>query len=291
MNAFALDWLQCRAPFDEAARSSDLARRFAAALENAPAAPRRILELAAGSGAGFMALAPVVAVDQEWVSIDQDSSLLTAQSAAISRWAECKGWRCRRSDTALSVETPSGRWLVRPEKLDLAASLEHVDLSACHGITTSAFLDLVSAAWLDRLCGMLTARPLPLLAALTVDGQRLWHPPLPGDRRVHAAFMQHQSRDKGFGPALGGTASGYLARALAARGYEVRTARSDWRIGCEQREMLSRLVADAAAIACDTMPAAATEVADWRAERIAQVATRRLTMLVGHVDLLALPPA
>ena len=289
VTGFSANWLRRREPFDAAARNGALVRGFGAVLGNERRAPRRIIDLAAGSGANFMALAPLIDGDQDWLLIDNDSLLLAAQAEAIARWSRREGWRCCNIDQGLSVETGAGNWHVRAQRLDLGRSTEQLDFAACDGITTSAFLDLASAAWLDRLCGLLTRHARPLLATLTVDGRRAWHPPLPADVRIHDAFQRHQAGDKGFGPALGGLAVNYLADSLAARGYTVSTAHSDWRIGAEHTEMLLQMIEESAAVARETQPAASTLFTEWSEERNAQVRAGLLTLDVGHLDLLAVP--
>ena len=289
MTGFGADWLRRREPFDAAARNSDLARRFGAALGNERNMPRRVIDLAAGSGANFMALAPLIDGDQDWLLIDNDSSLLATQAEAIARWSEREGWRCRNIDKGVLVETGTGNWQARAQRLDLAQSLEQIDFAACDGVTTSAFLDLVSAAWLDRLCALLTRHARPLLATLTVDGRRVWHPSQSGDVGIHDAFLRHQTGDKGFGPALGSLAVNYLADRLTARGYKVNTACSDWRINAEHREMLLQMVEESAAVARETMSAASVLFTEWSEERNAQIRAGLLTLDVGHLDLLAVP--
>lgn len=289
MTGFGADWLRRREPFDAAARNRDLARRFGAALAGERRAPRRVIDLAAGSGANFMALAPLIDGDQDWLLIDNDPSLLATHAEAIARWSERQGWRCRNIDNGVLVETGTGNWHARPQRLDLTQSLEQIDFTACDGTTTSAFLDLVSAAWLDRLCGLLTRHARPLLALLTVDGRRVWHPPHSGDARIHDAFVRHQTGDKGFGPALGSLAVNYLADSLTARGYVVSTARSDWRINAEHHEMLLQMVEESAAVARETQPEASALFTEWSEERNAQIRAGLLTLNVGHLDLLAVP--
>jgi hypothetical protein len=289
VSRFAADWLRRRDPFDAAARNRELGRRFGAALANERGGPRRIIDLAAGLGANFMALAPLIGDDQEWLLIDNDSSLLAAQAEEIARWSEREGWRCRNIDKGVLVETATDNWRVSAQRLDLAQSLEQIDFAACDGITTSAFLDLVSAAWLDRLCGLLTRYARPLLAMLTVDGRRVWHPSQLGDVSIHDSFLRHQTGDKGFGPALGCLAVNYLAGSLTARGYAVSTVCSDWRITAEHREMLLQMVEESAAVARETQSAASTLFTEWSEERYAQIRAGLLTLNVGHLDLLAVP--
>jgi hypothetical protein len=290
VTGFSADWLRRREPFDAAARNSVLARRFGAALGNKRSAPRCIIDLAAGSGANFMALAPLIDGDQDWLLIDNDSSLLAAQAEEIAHCSEREGWRCRNTHEGVLVETGTANWHVRAQRLDLAQSLEQIDFAACDGITASAFLDLVSAAWLDRLCGLLTRHARPLLAMLTVDGRRVWHPSQSADVRIHDAFLRHQTGDKGFGPALGSLAVNYLASSLAARGYRVSTVCSDWRITAEHREMLLQMVEESAAVARETQSASSALFTEWSEERNAQIRAGLLTLNVGHLDLLALPP-
>jgi len=81
----------------------------------------------------------------------------------------------------------------------------------------------------------------------------------------------------------------YLAGSLAARGYTVSTARSDWRIGTEHPEMLLQMIEESAAVARETQPAASTLFTKWSEERNAQVRAGLLTVDVGHLDLLAVP--
>lgn len=289
MSGFAADWLQRRERFDAAARDGDLARRFGAALGGRQGEPRRIVDLAAGSGANFRALAPLLGGDQDWLLLDHDPLLMAAQAAEIARWAQRNGWRCDEIEGGVRVATADARWRARAHSLDLAQSLETVDLGACDGVTTSAFLDLVSTAWLDRLCALLTRAGLPLLAALSVDGRRAWHPSLPADALVDDAFRRHQSGDKGFGPALGSAATGHLADRLAAHGYAVSSARSDWRVGTADREMLLQMVEESAAVARAAQPADSNVFVEWSAARKAQIQSARLALVVGHLDLLAVP--
>jgi hypothetical protein len=289
MSGFSADWLRRREPFDLAARDHTLARSFATAL--GAHRPRKIIDLAAGSGANFRALAPLLGGDQDWLLVDHDAALLAAQATEIARWAGLQGWRCEPNDDALIVQSAGACWRVRAQMLDLVQDLERIDFAASDGVTTTAFLDLVSAAWLQQLCRQLTHSQRPLLATLTVDGRRAWSPALPADVRIQAAFQRHQGGDKGFGPALGNTAATVLASHLAANGYSVTTARSDWHIGAEHPEMLLQMVTEAAAVATEADPANVTPIAQWSAQRSAQLAAAQLALEIGHLDLLAEPAA
>ena len=288
MNGFDASWLRLREPFDAAARDRDLAAHFAAA--TARRGTRRIVDLAAGSGASFRALAPLIGGDQDWLLVDHDPSLIAAQAAETTRWAERSGWALHDTVEAVTITSTCGEWCMRSSALDLAQALEAVDFAACDGVTTSAFLDLASGAWLERLSVPLIRHGLPFLAMLTVDGRRGWHPAHRADERIDAAFQSDQTRDKGFGAAIGTAATAYLSERLAAAGYAVCIARSDWRIGAGHREMLLHMVEESVRVAEESEPANAALVADWSAERHAQIRSGLLSLEVGHLDMLAIPP-
>ena len=290
MTGFDADWLARREPFDAQARNGELAAEFGRSLRGPPSGFTRIVDLAAGTGSNFRALAPHLGGDQEWLLVDHDPLLRAAQAGAIARWAERAGWPCHVADDGVVVQAGGARWRARAHAFDLAGSLDALDFAGFDGVTTAAFLDLVSADWLDRLVDRLTLARRPLLAVLTVDGRRRWSPMLSADQRLHDAFRRHQAGDKGFGPALGSDATAGLERRLAARGFAVRTAPSDWRIGPSHRDMLWRMVDEASTVACDADVSTRATFVDWQAQREAQIQAGQLMLTVGHQDLLALPP-
>jgi hypothetical protein len=289
VDGFSADWLRLREPLDLTARSQTLAQGFKFALKTRDGQPLRLIDLAAGTGANFRALAPLLQADQEWRLVDHDPLLLQAQRDEISHWAQQRGWRCVDEGDVLSIEAGNARWLVRGQQLDLARDLERIDLSWCDGLVTTAFLDLVSSAWLDRLCALLVAVPRPLLATLSVDGRRAWHPALAADGFIGEAFAAHQAGDKGFGESLGGHAAASLAEKLEAHAYRVSVQPSDWRIGAAHGEMLLTMAREAAAVALVVQPSREASVSAWQTERSAQAARGDLSLVVGHLDLLGVP--
>lgn len=268
--SFSAAWLRRREAFDAAARDAaaahlDLAARLGA-LRPAPGEPWRVIDLGCGTGANLRWLAPRLPGAQQWLLVDHDAGLL----------AHAHG--------------PAGADLaIVRRRLDLARDLEALPWAAAHLVTGSALLDLVGAAWLQRLVAAAVAAGPALLFALSVDGRHRWSPADPDDAAVGAWFAAHQRRDKGFGPALGPRAGPVLARALRAAGYRVHGARSDWQLAGPQAAPLQRALIDGiAAAACEQAPAAAATVRAWQARRRAWVG--RGSLRVGHVDLLALPP-
>jgi hypothetical protein len=287
MSGFSPDWLAQREPLDAAARDAGLAHGFAEAIADTP---RRIIDLGAGTGANLRLLAPLIGGDQDWLLIDNDPALLIAQRREIARWATQHGWGVSQEATdAVVISVGPSRWRFRSQQLDLQASLEQLALQDCDGLTTTAFLDLVSLDWIDRLCRMLSRSPRAFLATLSVDGQRRWQPAMTDDLRLHQAFERHQTINKGFGAALGIAAVDEIALRLDRLGFMVGTARSDWQIASGHPALLKQMIDEALAVGCELEPDAASAFDDWAAHRHAQVATGQLALTIGHRDLLALP--
>jgi hypothetical protein len=174
---------------------------------------------------------------------------------------------------------------VQFEQCDLARDLSALTLDPGTGVTTSAFLDLTSATWLDQLVAW--CRDAPLLATLSFDGRIDWQPPMAEDEAIRLQFVAHQRTDKGFGPALGPDAAGYLGDQLRAKGYRVNLNASDWHLGAGDRALLTEMVEGIAGAA----RAMSSDIAidHWVEARKRQIDADALRLMVGHIDLLALP--
>ncbi len=266
MSGFSADWLALRAPFDGAARAraleAELARWAAGRAE-----PLRIVDLGAGTGANLRHLAPRLPVAQAWTLVELDPALIAAGEPLLPRTG--------------GVEAIYRR-------ADLAAELEAVLAGPVDLVTCSALLDLVSAAWLERLLRLVLERDLALLAVLSYDGRVALEPPRPLDGEVIALVNRHQRTDKGFGPALGPEAAFALARSLDAAGDRPRVELSDWTAGPEERAFQAALVEGWAEAAAAIAPERASAVASWRQERLQLIAAGRSGCRVGHRDLLRL---
>lgn len=257
--AFDAAWLALREPADRRARAWPLVTTLAEALDPCPR-PLRILDLGAGTGANMRALAPRLPRPQHWCLVDRDAALLARAAPEPAAVVECR-------------------------RADLAGDLAPLFDPAPHLVTASALLDLCSAAWLERLVSHLARLRAPFLATLTVDGRQVWEPPHPADAAVLAAFAADQRRDKGLGgPALGPAAPDALAATLAKEGFRVLRAPSDWVLAPPRDATLIAALAEgtAAAAARHTGTALA---ADWVAAR-----RRARRVVIGHADILALPP-
>lgn len=278
---FDAGWLALREGYDARARSAALA---AALLDALPARPR-LLDLGAGAGSLFRWLAPRIWRAQAWTLFDADRDLLDAAFETIARWAEVLGLRVTRPGRAMLVHAPGGAWRVEARCGDLA-DIGVLPLAGHDAVVNSALCDLVSRRWVETLAPRLRT---PFYAALLVDGRVRWRPALPTDRAVASAFRRDQARDKGFGPALGHRAPRVLGEVLAAHGFHVRTAPSDWQIGRGEHAMLAAMLHGDADAACNADPRGIPRHAAWRQARLRLAGQGRLSLWLGHRDLLAIP--
>lgn len=279
---FDPDWLALREGFDARARSLALIRRL---LSTLPAHPR-LLDLGAGTGSLFRFLAPLIGRAQVWTFADADTELLREAFRTTAEWAEALGWAVTWPGRALLVHTPGGAWRIEGLALDLAEAPTGLPLARTDTVLCSAVLDLVSARWLDRLAAGLRT---PFLAGLSVDGRDAWWPRHPADATVATGFRRDQRRDKGFGPALGLHAPSVALRAFAARGFAVASAPTDWRVPRPALRMTQALVRGTADAARRALPVHHAAIAEWEAARMQQATQGRLTIHVGHRDILAVP--
>lgn len=309
---FDAGWLALRRAADSAARARELERCAADWLRQrrigAPQdRPLRVVDLGCGSGANPCHLATRLPGPQQWTLIDHDPGLLAHAHAA------CAGLRDAAGEPA--------RVATRCQDL---ARLDAHALAGTDLVCASALLDLVDAAWLDRLADACAATGSALLVTLSVDGHWCFRPdtadgptdavPGPADRSVdpatdaapeaaaaapaddsfvRAAFNAHQRRDKGLGAALGPDAAPALATRLRARGFAVQLAPSPWRLALAdpaQADLARALIDGWRDAASAQRPDASARIAAWHARRIAACGPGGGTLEVGHVDLFATPP-
>jgi hypothetical protein len=249
--SFDAAWLDLREPADRAARDPGLLAAATAWLGDGLA-----VDLGAGAGATLRAF-PCGAA--RWRLVDRDSRLLAVAA--------------HRHPAAERVEA------------DLA-DLDALPLAGARLVTASALLDLCPADWLAALADRVASAGAGFYAALSYDGAMAWTPARPDDAAVTAAFNRHQRRDKGLGPALGPAAAGAAAAAFAARGFTVRHAPSPWRLGPGDAPLRAELVAGIAAAAAE---AGCVTAGAWGQARRAASGTG--SCVVGHADVLALPPS
>lgn len=267
MSGFAEDWLALREPYDHAARSRVLVQRLAAWAAGRP--HLAIVDLGSGTGSNLRAMAPALACRQGWTLAEHDPALIEAGTPALA--------------------TLGAMVTAAYARLDLAQGIAGAIPAGTDLVTAAAFLDLVSADWLDELVALALERHAALYFVLTYDGGLRWRPGDIFDSEVKRLFDAHQRTDKGFGAALGPTAIEALGTRLARGDGELHVAASDWRLGNADRAIQTDLLGGYAAAAAEIDPDQATEIADWRTQRARQIDAGRSEHRVGHQDLLWLP--
>ncbi|MGE5771743.1 MAG: class I SAM-dependent methyltransferase [Hyphomicrobiales bacterium] len=265
MSGFSTDWLALREPYDLRARDSEVLAAVVTFLAALPSV--QIVDLACGTGATVRALTGRLPATQNWRLADNDLGLLG------------------RAKAMPLAETVSVTAFPLDLNRDLEAALDGpIDL-----ITTSAFLDLVSKEWLDRLVTETAARSIPFYAALTYDGRIEISPRDPADAAIIAAVNEHQTTDKGFGPALGPQAADYAVAGFERLGYAVTRRQSDWIIGPRDRDIQLEIFSGWAGAAREVGALSLLETASWLTRRRELVTAAVSSLRVGHVDFFAAP--
>jgi SAM-dependent methyltransferase len=262
MNSFAADWLARREPYDRRARNPRVLDAVVASLQHTSVL--EIVDLGCGTGAMLRELVPRFAAPQNWRLVDNDPDLMGRIAAS---------------------DAPSGI-TVTAMPLDLSRDLEAALDRSLDLVVTSALLDLVSEAWLERLAVEIAARGLPFYAALSYDGRTEFAPADPFDGAIIAALNTHQRTDKGFGPALGPDAASSAIARLKSLGYAVVHGPSDWVLAPHDADMQLALLDGWVGAACAAGGSRAAAMA-WLSRRRDLVLTGRSSIRVGHVDFWA----
>jgi hypothetical protein len=187
-------------------------------------------------------------------------------------------------DPSLLARGPVQATPVRADVADLARVLP--ELGGADLITTAALLDLLDQRELGAIVDAVVDAGLPALFSLTVTGEAALDPPDPQDGPLADAFDAHQRRDGRPGPG-----SGEVTAALfRARGWVVREARTAWELTADRESALvSAWLEGRVEAAVEHQPELAAAAADWLDRRRVQLESGQLKVVVGHVDLLALP--
>jgi SAM-dependent methyltransferase len=286
VSGFSADWLGLREPLDARSRSAALVDRLRA---QAPRGPRRILDLGAGTGANLRFLAPRLGGVQDWLLVDNDAALLDSVAGRLRDWAEQNGFRFGLEGEALTLSGPDLECRVQRQQIDLARDLQHLDLTGRWLVTASALLDLVAERWLTDLLGRCHAEGASLLFALSYDGETAFRPALADDAWINAEVNRHQSRDKGFGPALGPRAALDAPAMLERCGYRAEEASTPWAIGPGETALQTELVDGWARAAVEIAPTQVGRIDHWRSRRHQCITTGESSLRVGHRDLLGWP--
>jgi hypothetical protein len=250
VSGFSDTWLRLREPVDAASRD----RGLVAGLSHHLAQPIHAIDLATGTAANLRYLSPLLGGAQTWQLIDHDQALLDAIPARLAEWSRDRGSTSRASGEGIRIDDPGFECEVHYRSRDLARDLTAINVPRGSLVTAAALLDLVSDSWLADLAAHCRASYAPVLFALTYNGEIRFEPSDPEDELVTALVNRHQSTDKGFGQ---------LQRALL----------EGWTTA-----------------AIEMAPAQAGVLGHWAERRNQQLASGRSTFVVGHTDLVGLPP-
>ncbi|QDT11394.1 methyltransferase domain-containing protein [Stieleria marina] len=255
------DWLSLRAQYDARSRSVALAEQWVTYWQEQLRSDGAVIDLACGTGTNLRFLQPLQKVDTSWVGFDNDSRVIDL-AREQSAHANCE-----------FIE------------LNLADQLRAVPIDSAIAVTTSAFLDMTSVSWLDRLATRLASKPF--LAAMTASGPLQFLPTDPLDATIGDQLAIHQTSDHGFGPSIGVGAAPYLADRLRGQGNEITIADSSWRLTAADADLQRFLVKSIGRRVRGMSPAIGID--RWISNRMDQIDADELVLTVPHCDLLSLP--
>lgn len=260
-------WLALREPADAAARSPELVEAVRVHL---PAAGAVVHDLGCGTGSMARWLAPRLAGPCRWVLHDRDAELLHHAAA---------------HPPGTSPGASPGVELRRDDITRLAPQ----DLAGASLLTASAVLDMFTGAELDRFVATCAGAGCPVLLTLSVVGLVEIDPGDPLDLEVQEAFNDHQRRRLADAPLLGPDAAPAAVDGFRRRGLSVEVRPSPWRLGPDRADLALAWFAGWVGAAREQVPALAGPLEKYTARRQAELASGRASVMVHHVDLLALP--
>jgi len=280
MSGFSTDWLDLREEADQNARNAGLEARLA---EHFSGRERlNIVDLGCGTGANARALAPHLSRIQHWRFVDNDPALLAAARARMAEW----GAAASDPEGRLHIAAHSKQLHIGFQQADLSGDLLGAIRPEDDLVTAAAFFDLVSPEWIARFAEAVTGTGAAFYTVLIYDGDETWMPAHTADEDILAAMRAHQRGDKGFGPAAGPDAADLLIRAFAQAGYQVHAAASPWRLGAADAALMRALAEGTSRAAHETGLVDQETAESWRIAR-----EQADTAIIGHADVLALPPA
>ncbi|WP_214370445.1 class I SAM-dependent methyltransferase [Pseudonocardia sp. H11422] len=274
----APDWLALREGADASARAPELVEFVRAHLE--PGAPVVIRDLGCGTGSMGRWLAGRLPGPQRWILHDRDPGLLARAGAGMPAVAA--------DGAPVTAQAQEG------DVTDLRAA----EIAGTSLVTASALLDLLTSEELDGLVIACVEAGCAALLTLTVIGRVEITPSDPLDGDFTAAFDAHQRRCTGGRRLLGPDAGPAAVDAFAERGAAVETRPSPWRLGAGGAEGAGRAGGAELAeewlrgwigAACEQQPDLERYAGAYLRRRLDACTAGELRVVVGHVDVLALP--
>jgi hypothetical protein len=284
MGDFSTDWLTLREPLDQSSRDASLTERLIAWRKTFD--ELTILDLGTGTGSNVRYLLPKLKGRQHWLLIDKDYNLLDHIQPRMAQWANETGLQISQARDNLSIQGDDCHCSLTNYPLDLRDGLEQCPQKP-NLVTASAFLDLVSSAWIDNIASYCQRVGAAFYVALTYNGTIRWDPADDNDEWVRQAVNTHQRTDKGFGPALGPEGASYTVTCFERYGYQVYTLSSNWQLGADAKALQLALAAGYVEAAKQQEPVSAARADSWLVRRRHAIAASQSRLIVGHVDLFA----
>lgn len=297
MTAADHDWLDMRAPFDDAARERSLVLldEAAGALVGGPdAEPFTVIDIGAGTGnsarwfdRALRTRLPGRAL--RWVLLDADAASLRAAARAMPEAVTVTAPITDLPAIAaahlpgVTGEDPSGRTTAEQASGRAAADrAPGPPAPARLLITCSAVLDVLTPADVDAVIGTLTRFSGLGMFLLSITEHWPLDPPDRRDALIEHAFSEHQAREGRLGDAGGAV----LAAAARRAGARVTTGGSPWNLqGPRDRQFLTRFLSERIDAVIEEDPQLRPMAAAWLADRLEQAGTD-LRVAVEHLDVL-----
>lgn len=261
-------WLALREAEDSRARSRELARSAVALL---PSGPIAVHDLGSGTGSMMRWLAPLMPGPQTWVLHD---------------------WNADLTERAMDAAPPRdlfGAPVSIRSRVGELERLECRDLDGAALVTASALLDVLTAREAHAIAAACVEVGAPALLSLSVTGDVELRPRDTRDALFEAAFNAHQRREDR-GRRLLGRYGGPIVRGLFAEaGWNVRTARTRWRLTDAEPGLLREWFEGWVGAAEEHCPELRDECAGYRELRERHLERGELSAVVHHLDLLVWP--
>jgi SAM-dependent methyltransferase len=279
--SFSPEWLALREPVDHASVNAQV--REALRRHFTRHTSIRVVDLGCGTGSNVRGTAGALGRRQTWTLVDYDPKLLKAAAFRLEGLE-----RGLRTKSGVRFAVDDAEITVSFLEANLATGGFAPVIGGADLVTAAALFDLFSVAAITQLADAVAANKQAFFTALTYDGLASWLPEHPADQAMREAFNQHQQTDKGFGSAAGPTATAALVAAFQRHGYRIVRGKSPWVVDGPHAELRRQLDAGFASAVTETGKVPAETVLAWAAHR--QAAADAVT-IIGHDDLLALPPA
>ena len=283
MSGFSAQWLGLREPVDHRSRNQALQVQvinYLAQVKTVYPGSVYVTDLGSGTGSNLRALAPHLNSIQYWTLVDYDQTLLQVARSTLLAWADSEIESAETSSTTiknLSIRKLNKTIIVKFKCVDLLNDYQAILNEPTDLITAAAFFDLVAKPWLTKFCASLSK---PLYTVLTYDGNEKWSPPEIVDSDILKAFHQHQRTDKGFGSALGPTASECLQSLLRDQHFTTICAPSPWILNHQDSALIKQLSIGTAEAVREMATLAVTVVNQWEQSRM-----HASRCEIGHIDI------